>query len=592
MKAIQELNFGYSDAENYKRRENKELFNDIFLRTPSLDTLCEQSCYFLIGEKGTGKTAYAVYLSNNSYKNHSAELRYIRETEYQKFLSLKKEKHLVLTDYTNIWKVIICLLLAEQIRRREGKRGLLSGFSKFRNLERAVDEYYANAFSPEIIYAIQFVEEAKLTAKLLAKYAQVGGDQKEAITLTESRFQTHLMFIQQKFEESLASLKLDHNYLLFIDGIDIRPSSVPYADYLDCIKGLANAVWSINNDFFAGIRDSRGRMRVVLLLRPDIFDTLGLQNQNAKIRDNAVMLDWRTTYPEHRNSAIFQIADKLLNAQQSEVLRPGDAWDYYFPYEVRDARTGKRSDSPFVMFLRFAYYRPRDIVTMLGILQENFIEQNRRSDDQFRAKDFNHPSFRRKLAEYLLGEVKDHLSFYYSAEDYEIFLKFFEYLKGVPRFTYEEYLQAFTSFEVFLRSNNIWVWLLSVGNLCSLPLEMKSPELLPVSIQEDSPELQESFCSFFLPAHSRLLHPILDQSLHRRLHHATSDRIPLPSRAGIVHGSSVLLKIADDLAHLLATLRALEPFGFGDPLLQSSNEIAYSARLQLGFLLRHPSLRF
>lgn len=94
MKNILELQLGFSDAENYRRRENKALLNKVFIRNDHLDRLCEPAISFLVGEKGTGKTAYAVYLSNNDYKNTLASIRYIRETEYQKFIALKREKHL------------------------------------------------------------------------------------------------------------------------------------------------------------------------------------------------------------------------------------------------------------------------------------------------------------------------------------------------------------------------------------------------------------------------------------------------------------------------------------------------------------------
>lgn len=60
MRPIRELELGFSDAENYQRRENKQLFNSIFVKNIFLDQLLDQSKYFLIGEKGTGKTAYAV----------------------------------------------------------------------------------------------------------------------------------------------------------------------------------------------------------------------------------------------------------------------------------------------------------------------------------------------------------------------------------------------------------------------------------------------------------------------------------------------------------------------------------------------------
>ena len=120
------------------------------------------------------------------------------------------------------------------------------------------------------------------------------------------------------------------------------------------------------------------------------------------------------------------MADRLLGAQQSSPPELGEAWDYYFPYEAVDLRTKRRVDSPFVTFLRFSLYRPRDIVTMLKILQENFIQQQRGGDEVFRERDFDAPEFRRNHSEYLLGEVKDHLSFYHTASDYELFLKYFE----------------------------------------------------------------------------------------------------------------------------------------------------------------------
>lgn len=453
MLKIPELNFGFSDAENYKRRENKDLFNNIFLRNDSLDKLCEDRAFFLIGEKGTGKTAYAVYLSNNDYRNNRASIRYLRETEYQKFVALKRERHLELSDYASIWKVIISLLIAQQISDTESN--VLLKFSKLRNLKKAIDEYYANAFSPEISYAINLVEDSKRAAELMAQHARLSGEQSSQMSFTETRFQINLLYIQRSFQDALKSLKLSNNHILFIDGIDIRPSSILYNEYLDCVKGLAEAVWSINNDFFSSIKDSKGRLRVVLLIRPDIFNSLGLQNQNNKLRDNSVLLDWRTTYPSHRQSALFKMADKLLRSQQKKELNLGDAWDYYFPYNAKGVRRTQSNPTSFVQFLKFSLYRPRDIVTMLTLLQENFIAQNKDANQVFCEEDFNHPDFQRRLSEYLLGEIKDQMYFYYSALDYELFLNFFGFLNGMNKFTYEEYVKAYLNFVKFISENNL-----------------------------------------------------------------------------------------------------------------------------------------
>ena len=65
MKTIAELNLGFSDAQNYSLKNNKNMFNDVFVKNSFLEDIIAPNNYFLIGEKGTGKTAYSVYLSNN-----------------------------------------------------------------------------------------------------------------------------------------------------------------------------------------------------------------------------------------------------------------------------------------------------------------------------------------------------------------------------------------------------------------------------------------------------------------------------------------------------------------------------------------------
>ncbi|MEP1740172.1 MAG: funZ protein [Kangiellaceae bacterium] len=467
MLKIKNLKLGFSDAENYKRRENKELLNHLFIRNEALAKLCTPSTTFLVGDKGTGKTAYAIYMSNNSYKNNIASIRYIRETEYQKFITLKKEKHLDLSDYSSIWKVIVFILLSEQIYEREGGKSFFKKFTKFQALYDAIQEYYLHAFSPEIQHALQFVQESKLAAEIMSKHAKAAGEQSESVTFTESRFQTNLLYIQKNFENALSSLKLKTNHLLFIDGIDIRPSTIPYDEYLDCIRGLANAVWELNNDFFPSIKDSEGRMRTVLLVRPDIFASLGLQNQNTKIRDNSVLLDWSTTYRDYRSSDLFCLTDQLLRHQQENknTLKLGEAWDLYFPYDTPNLMVLYEKDSSFINFLRFALYRPRDIITMLSILQERFVKTSNDESRAFTQNDFNDSTFKRHYADYLLGEVKDQLSFYYSDLDYESFLKFFEFLHGKNKFSYSEYLEAFNEHASYTESTT-----------SSLPRFMSSPE--------------------------------------------------------------------------------------------------------------------
>ncbi|HHW7446406.1 TPA: P-loop ATPase, Sll1717 family [Pasteurella multocida] len=258
------------------------------------------------------------------------------------------------------------------------------------------------------------------------------------------------------FKEALSQIKLTKNHILFIDGIDIRPSNVSYMEYIECIKGLATAIWRLNSDFFSDIKDSKGRMKVVLLVRPDIFESIGLQNQNTKIRNNSVFLNWLTEYENHRESYLFEIAEQILKYEQDNSLLNdyslGDAWDNYFPWDTKNySKPEKYKDqyTSFIYFLRWSYYRPRDIITMLNQLQESTKDFNAQ---YFKYEDVENSVFMRDYSSYLLGEVKDHLLFYYTHNEYELFLKFFEYLYGSTRFNYSEYLQAFSKLEKYIKS--------------------------------------------------------------------------------------------------------------------------------------------
>ncbi|MCP9750172.1 P-loop ATPase, Sll1717 family [Ferruginibacter sp. HRS2-29] len=452
MKKYVELNLGFGDAENYIKRENKALLNRYFIKTEELYNILDSSRYFLIGDKGTGKTAYSLFLSNNEFGNTSSYLNYIRETEYVKFIQLKKEKQLTLTEYTNIWKVLIYVLLAQQIQKGEKDSTLFSSTSKFKPLKEAMDSFYKSAFSPEIIYALNVIEETKEVAELLNKFFKISGQENLSQSFTESKFQINLLYIQRKFEDALGSLKLEKSHIVFIDGIDIRPRNIEFEDYLECVKGLANAVWTLNNDFFSKIKGSVGRLKVMILVRPDIFSQLGLQNLNNKVRDNGVLLDWKTTYPAYKNSSIFKMADNILNSQQDEHQVDGNCWNYYFPFKPR---VYNKIEDSFISFLRFSMFRPRDIVTMMKILQENLKQDKERQLPVIDQLDFENPEFKKKYSDYLLGEIKDYLAFYHSDKDYELFLKFFEYLNGKAQFNYDEFMFCYEQFALHIEKNNI-----------------------------------------------------------------------------------------------------------------------------------------
>ena len=98
-KKIEALAEPYNDALNYRTRAQKDFFNRVFLRTEELKKCLAPSTYFLMGEKGTGKTAYAVFLENNSIDEFRCHVTTMTETQYKRFIELKRNGKLAYSDY-------------------------------------------------------------------------------------------------------------------------------------------------------------------------------------------------------------------------------------------------------------------------------------------------------------------------------------------------------------------------------------------------------------------------------------------------------------------------------------------------------------
>jgi hypothetical protein len=220
-----------------------------------------------------------------------------------------------------------------------------------------------------------------------------------------------------------------------------------------CVKGLAEAAWSLNNDIFAVSNGSKGRFKIVLLLRPDIFQSIGFQNSTNKIFNNSVYLDWKTTYANYLESELFEIGNKLLTYKQNkdEIQSLSTTiWDYYFNWTKPSTNERREYDTPFIRFLRLSYSRPRDIITIVKLLQEIQNQKHRPGQESFLEEIFDSSDFKNYYSQYLMGGIKDQLAFYYSDDDYQLLLHFLSLFKGHSRFNYEFYCEKYNYFTEYV----------------------------------------------------------------------------------------------------------------------------------------------
>lgn len=454
MKAFAEIDLGYGDAANYKNnRKYKELFSKVFVKDEKLDRLMREDTYYLIGDKGTGKTAYSVFLENSEYRNTQSKVINLEATDYKIFLNLRKLGFLQLSDFSRIWKIILLLMTAESIQKENISSFGPKRSALFEKLKSRIDAYYENAYIPEIAGTIKYIFDEACSMQAGLSFSTIGLGSNLQSTLSDKlvtectiqKFQNNLADMERQFCDAFSRLKINKNKFIFIDSIDIKLDEFSEPEYQACIQGLANAIWSVNTDVFRAMPDSGGFLKVVLSIRTDMFSKLNLHNQANKIRDNSVLLDWRTTYQSYTTSPLYQLCNNLLT-YNNPIEGGQTAWDYYFPWFTDSTNIEKRdNDSSFINCLRLSLSRPRDMISIMKAIQRQNKKAN--SGTISTIQDFKNDDTENEISNYYIDEAKDWCLHKFSDQEFITLIFFFQFLDGKSRFDYKEYKCAFEAYQ-------------------------------------------------------------------------------------------------------------------------------------------------
>lgn len=228
MKAFAEIDLGYGDAANYKNnRKYKELFSKVFVKDEKLDRLMREDTYYLIGDKGTGKTAYSVFLENSEYQNTQSKVINLEATDYKIFLNLRKLGFLQLSDFSRIWKIILLLMTAESIQKENISSFGPKRSALFEKLKSRIDAYYENAYIPEIAGTIKYIFDEACSMQAGLSFSTIGLGSNLQSTLSDKlvtectiqKFQNNLADMERQFCDAFSRLKINKNKFIFIDSI-------------------------------------------------------------------------------------------------------------------------------------------------------------------------------------------------------------------------------------------------------------------------------------------------------------------------------------------------------------------------------------
>lgn len=328
-----------------------------FYKTFEVDMLLNGDKSYVIGRKGTGKTAIAKFLKSHVSYDFFAQDISLKNFPFNELYSLKDSAYTNPNEYITIWKYIIYMELLSLMRKNQA---LSPTFRK--DIESILPKKPTQGFLRRIKNITS--KTFNLDAKILS-YSQDSEYIKEELSWIE----------KVDVLEDLILNNIDrYKYFIIFDELDedysYQSAIEPTGEYLNLISGLFKAVQYIKSLAF----ESNLKINPVIFLRDDIYSLIK-DNDKNKWSDLEVNLSWT------QNSIQPLLAHRLSRAfdqhSKSESHNFGQIWSEIFSKEaILYGKNRKKKITIYDWITRESLLRPRDYVKYIQLCAKKVYESN------------------------------------------------------------------------------------------------------------------------------------------------------------------------------------------------------------------------
>jgi ABC-type oligopeptide transport system ATPase subunit len=324
------------------KSENTERF---FYHVDEVDTIARGSAAYVIGRKGTGKTAIAEYLLRLNRFDTFSEKATFKNFPFNELYGLSNSAYTNPNQYITFWKYLIYSLVCKMMVRNEAvdleTRQVLERVyspAPLKALSKWISRWTANDFSLTVM--------------------GTGGK----IGLKETKSEQSWPDRIEILEEIIARHATVAKYYVVFDELDEDYKNMTdpkhYQQYTDLLTGLFKAVQDVKSVF----KDQRMQILPVVFLRDDIYTVL-MDSDKTKWDDFKIDLEW------NRESIKRLLAFRLTRAADESAKNSKSfptAWfDFFVNKEMDLGHAHHRKISIFEYISRNTQLRPRDYIKYL-----------------------------------------------------------------------------------------------------------------------------------------------------------------------------------------------------------------------------------
>jgi hypothetical protein len=336
-----------SEIKKWRQEAKLEDVERYFFHITEVDEIEDGSRYFVIGRKGTGKSAVAEYLLRQKGAKKFAQKLTFKNFPFNELYALSNDRYTAPNQYITLWKYIILSTIAQLMIENENIAP-----SARAKLEKIYSN--KNALEP-LARRITKWTDRKFALKVLGTGFELGGTREVEETDTSwiEKVEVLESFILDSIDDSA--------YFVILDELDEDYAPADRADDRDPYKQLIIGLFKAVMDLRASMPHTG--IRPVVFLRDDIYTELR-DSDKTKWTDVSVEMEWNE-----------EKIKRLLAFRVSRAIDPnGQIQGFHNVWrKIFDAQTitaGSRKSQRVEVFewmTRLTHLRPRDFVFYLQI---------------------------------------------------------------------------------------------------------------------------------------------------------------------------------------------------------------------------------
>jgi hypothetical protein len=345
------------EIEDWKLEAKLENSHRYFYHTKVVDRLSNGKRSYVIGRKGTGKTAISEYLSElNDEVTFSQKLTF-KNFPFNTLYEITDSGYTSPNQYITLWKYLIYSTICKMLSVNKNV-----DIESREQLQKLFDHDLESALPSAISKWTGF----KFDLKVLGTGFGVGGN-KEDSSSEELTINQRVEVLERFIKGKLGA----ERYLILFDELDEDYKDIinieNYQKYTELLTSLFKAVQDVRSIF----RDHK--VFPIVFLRDDIYDILQDPDKN-KWTDYKVELDWNKE--SLKNLLSFRITRALDPTKDSVDFSA--AWGSVFEGgRIKYGTNDSKSAPVFDYITRQTQNRPRDYVRYLQICAEIALEKDK-----------------------------------------------------------------------------------------------------------------------------------------------------------------------------------------------------------------------